>query len=52
MQIGNNTDSVQIFKSNTPLPLKRNLNVEFDVNFPFISILESDTNVIAKVTKK
>lgn len=48
-KIGNNPETLQIFKKSTPLPLKRNVNVEFDVNSPFISILESDTNILAKV---
>lgn len=49
LKIGNNRENIQIFKSYTPLPVKKNINFEFDLNFPFLTIYESEDKILAKI---
>ncbi|RNA23935.1 heat shock 70 kDa 14 [Brachionus plicatilis] len=49
LQVGDSPDRILIAKKNTPLPLKRNLNLEFDLAAPRLVFLEADDKILATI---
>lgn len=49
LQVSENSDKILIAKKNTPLPLKRNFNLEFDLASPKLVFLEENNKILANV---
>jgi len=52
LKIGNSPDYEKICSVNAPLPIKRNMNLTFDLAEPFLTLQESEDRVLAKVNLK
>lgn len=49
LKIGNNSENIEVCKQYTPIPIKRNLNFEFDLQSPHLTLFESDNKILAKI---
>lgn len=49
LKVGDSLDLILIARKNTPLPLKRNLNLEFDLAAPKLTFLEENSKILANV---
>ncbi|CAF0777220.1 unnamed protein product [Brachionus calyciflorus] len=49
LQLGGKTEKILVARQNTPLPLKRNLNLEFDLDSPKLTFMESNDKVLANI---
>jgi molecular chaperone DnaK (HSP70) len=52
LKVGQNEENLILFNAKTPLPLKKSIDLVFNLEQPFISVFENDDNIIAKVKKK
>lgn len=49
LKVGASSDKILIARQNTPLPIKRNLNLDFDLGNPELTFYEDNDKVLAKV---
>ena len=49
IKVSERNENTVVSKAKTPIPLKKSLNLTFDLSKPFISVFENEENIIAKV---
>jgi len=54
LKVGSKKESeqIQVFSSNIALPLKKEVNLEFDLKDPFLSVMESNDKTLATISLK
>jgi hypothetical protein len=51
LKIGSKGSPVEVFKANTPIPLRKELQVEIDLKEPKMSVYETDSHVLVNVSQ-